>query len=153
MDHGSAMLRVAVASHRGADISILARWTEQLGQEFKGIGVIAARPIDADLSTDAKSGGAALTELLITLASSSVLVAVVQSVQAFVTRANGSTVHLEIDGDVIDLQGVEEEERQRLVEAWLLRQNSRFGTPSGLTGTSLPPVQDSGGNALGGTAR
>ncbi|WP_345022081.1 hypothetical protein [Streptomyces shaanxiensis] len=115
--------------------------------------MIAARPVDADLPADAKSGGAALTELLVALASSSVLVAVVQSVQAFVTRANGSTVHLEIDGDVIDLQGVGDEERQRLVEAWLLRQNCRFGPPPGLTGTSLPPVQDPGGNAPGDTVR
>lgn len=153
MDHGSAMLRLAVDSDREADNSILARWTEQLGQELKGLGVVTARPVDADLSADAKSGGTALTELLVALASSGVLVAVVQSVQAFVTRAKGSTVHLEIEGDVIDVQGVADDERRRLVEAWLLRQNSRFDTRPVLPGTSLPTGQDPGGNAPGSTVR
>lgn len=81
----------------------------------------STRPSDAEVPAAAKSDGVTLTQLIVSVASSGVLVAVVQTVQSFVTRARGSKVRVEVDGDSIELDNVDDVQRRRIVDAWLAR--------------------------------
>ena len=73
---------------------------------------------------------AALGTLVVTVAQSPLLAAVVNAVTVWLTHQQQRTVKIEIDGDVLELSGLPSEERQRLTEAWLRRHTS----------TSMPTV-------------
>lgn len=80
------------------------------------------RETEAPLGTKA-ADAANLGHLLVTaIPSSSVLGAIVAiTVNRLKTRTNRSA-RLELDGDVLELKGLGEEEQRKLVEQWLQRQ-------------------------------
>jgi hypothetical protein len=55
------------------------------------------------------------------LQSSTLLGAVVGTVQSWLSGHKGRSVKLELDGDVIELTGVSSDQQQRLVDAWIAR--------------------------------
>ncbi|HZO68988.1 MAG TPA: caspase family protein [Kribbellaceae bacterium] len=75
---------------------------------------------------------AALGTLVVTLAGSDVLAAVVSAVAMWLTRRRNQVVKIDVDGDVLELSGLPSQERQRLTEEWFRR---RAADGSALTGT------------------
>jgi hypothetical protein len=118
----SRAAQIVVYSDGSVDPSVPARWTEQLGAELRTTGLPSKRPGDAEVPDGAKSDAISLTQLVVSVASSGVLVAVVQTVQSFVTRARGSKIRIEFDGDSLELDNVDDEQRQQIINAWLARQ-------------------------------
>lgn len=64
-----------------------------------------------------------LGTLLISLSDPSVLAAVVEAAKNWVSRSQGRTARLEIDGDVLDLKGLSKQDQTRLVDLWINRQS------------------------------
>ena len=75
---------------------------------------------------------AALGTLVVTLAKSDVLAAIVSAVAMWLTGRRNQVVKIDVDGDVLELSGLPSQERQRLTEEWL-RRRAPDGSP--LTGT------------------
>jgi hypothetical protein len=131
MSHPSEV-RIVVGSDRDADLTALTRWTTQLSAELMAAGLRPSRPHDPELPEATKSAGITLTQLVVALASSSVLVAVVRTVQSFATRARGSKIRVELDGDAIELDNADDDQRQQIVDLWLARHVAE----------AVPPVRE-----------
>ena len=84
----------------------------------------------------------ALGAILVTIAESPVLAAVVSAVTAWLTGRRQRSVTLEIDGDVLELTGIPSDEQRRLARTWLARHH-RPG-PS----TATPLAADGSRSAL-----
>jgi hypothetical protein len=67
---------------------------------------------------------AALGALVVTVANSHLLSAVVTAVRSWLAGQQRS-IELELDGDVLRLTGLSSEEQRRLTDEWLHRQTSR----------------------------
>jgi hypothetical protein len=63
----------------------------------------------------------ALGTLMVTVANSGLLGAVVSAVRSWLGGGSQRSIKLELDGDVLELTGVSSEEQHRLAEAWLRR--------------------------------
>ena len=76
--------------------------------------------------TGAKVGAelAVLGTLLLTAPDSALLSAVVEAIKSWIGRANGRTARLEIDGDVLDVQGLSSSQQKLLIEQWIARHNA-----------------------------
>jgi hypothetical protein len=70
--------------------------------------------------------------LVVTLLSSDALRAVVSTVRHWLSRGHDTTsrtVHLEIDGDVLELSDASDADQQRLVDAFVSRHSVRSASP------------------------
>ncbi len=67
----------------------------------------------------------ALGALVVTLANSKILSAVVGALGAWVGRQPQRSIKLKLGGDDIELSGVSSDEQRRLAEAWLRRHTKR----------------------------
>jgi hypothetical protein len=63
----------------------------------------------------------ALGGLIVTLAKSSGLAQVIRVVQGWLTRDSRRQVEIQMDGDVLKLSGVTDDDQRRLVDAWIAR--------------------------------
>jgi hypothetical protein len=67
----------------------------------------------------------ALGTLVVTIANSGVLNAVVTAIRTWLGGQPHRSIKLELDGDVLELTGVSSEEQRRLANAWLRRRAKR----------------------------
>jgi hypothetical protein len=67
---------------------------------------------------------AALGELVVTVAQSQLLTAVVAAVRAWLAGAQHRSIKLELGGDVLELTRLSPEEQRRLTDEWLHRHES-----------------------------
>lgn len=76
--------------------------------------------------TGAKAGAelAVVGTLLLTAPDSALLSAVVEVIKSWIGRASGRTARLEIDGDVLDVQGLSSSEQKLLIQQWIARHNA-----------------------------
>jgi hypothetical protein len=65
----------------------------------------------------------ALTVMLVQ--SSGLLTALVETVQSWVSRSDGRSVKLEIDGDVLEVTGITRTDQRELIETWIDRHTDR----------------------------
>ena len=68
---------------------------------------------------------AAVDALVVTLAQSQLLTAVVAAVQSWLSRSQRRSIRLELGGDVLELTGVASAEQRRLTDEWLRRHDGR----------------------------
>ena len=87
-----------------------------------------AGDVDRLQSADAKAentksgtGLGVVGTLLITAPSSAVLTAIVQILKSWVGRSNSRTAKVEIDGDVLEVNGISNSQRDLLIQQWLDR--------------------------------
>ncbi len=111
----------------------LAQLTDALRQELLDLDVDAVDRVSAG---EAPPGSraidiAALGMLVVTLAKSEVLAAIVSAVATWLTGRQQQTVKIEVDGDVLELSGLPSKERQRLTDEWLRRRARDGGVPTG----------------------
>ena len=68
---------------------------------------------------------AALGALVVTVAQSQLLAAVVAAVRSWLAGSQKRSIKLELGGDVLELTGVSSDEQRRLTDEWLRRHESR----------------------------
>jgi hypothetical protein len=123
VDEQTTQLRLRVDAGPEADVDELDRLTRRLLRELAELDVTsAALATGGPAPAGARSAVAAqLGTILVRLvATPELLVAVVTAVQAWIAGRDRK-VHLELDGDVLEVGGLSAAEQSRLAEAWLSR--------------------------------
>lgn len=106
------------------DVEELAQLTQQLREQLSQLDVEAVDLVQAGQAPERAKAGAPIAwgELLVTLAASGgALVALIGTLQSWLTRHERRSVTLEIDGDKLAVTGISSQEQQRLINAWLSR--------------------------------
>jgi hypothetical protein len=120
-------LGIGVAVGPDADAEDVAEATLQLRQELLDLDVDAVEvpragePPPGTRAVDLAAIGA----LVVTLAQSQLLTAVVAAVQSWLSRSPQRSIKLELGGDVLELSRVSSDEQRRLTEEWLRRHDGR----------------------------
>jgi hypothetical protein len=86
--------------------------------ELDGVEPIAADPPPGTRAADAIVVGALLVKLV---RSSEALAAVVRTVRGWLGPRGDRRVRIELDGDVLELTGTSDAERERLIATWIER--------------------------------
>lgn len=110
-----------------ADAEAVESATGRLREELLCLDVDSVEvPRGGQPPTGAKVGGelAVLGTLLLTTPDSALLSAVVEVIKSWIGRASGRTVRLEIDGDVLDVQGLSSSQQKLLIKQWIDRHNA-----------------------------
>jgi hypothetical protein len=126
-DNGPEKLDVQVDLGTGSEAEEVAEATLQLRRELLELEVEAvelARAGEPPPGTRAVDF-IALGSLVVTVANSGLLNAVVAAVGSWVGARPQRSIKLELGGDVLELSGVSSEEQRRLTDAWLRRHASR----------------------------
>ncbi|WP_214324393.1 caspase, EACC1-associated type [Nonomuraea sediminis] len=115
-----------------ADAQELDEVTARLRDELLQLDVLVT-PSDAGHGPEGSRAVLSFTVggLVIALAGTELLAAIVEAVTAWLTRNRSRAVKLEIEGDVLELTGVDAGEQRRLTEVWLRRRQSTPTPPAG----------------------
>ena len=119
----SAQLELSVDAGSGADRAELDRLARSLRDDLLELDVAAVElapdgpPPEGARAAEALVVGALVVQLARTSDSLSTLLRTVRGWLG----ASERTVRIELDGDVLELSGVSDEERERLVETWIAR--------------------------------
>jgi hypothetical protein len=126
-DNGSAKLDIQVGLGSEAEAEEVAEATLQLRRELLDLDVEAvalARAGEPPPGTRAVDF-IALGTLVVTIANSGVLNAVVAAIRSWLGGRTQRSVKLQLGGDVLELTGMSSEEQRRLADAWISRHTSR----------------------------
>ena len=123
MDTEPAELELSVATDSGADAEEVERLVRSLRLELSELELDGVEPIAADAppgtrAADAIVVGALLVKLV---RSSESLAAVVRTVRGWLGPRGDRRVRIELDGDVLELTGTSDAERERLIATWIER--------------------------------
>jgi hypothetical protein len=127
LDSGPAKLDVQVDLGSGAVAEDVAEATLQLRRELLELDVEAvelARAGEPPPGTRAVDF-VALGSLVVTVANSGLLGAVVAAIRSWVEGRPQRSIKLELGGDVLELSGVSSADQRRLADAWLRRHTGR----------------------------
>jgi len=120
----AADLELAIDAGPGADEEELERLARSLRAELLQLDVDAVEPAATGPAPDGARAVEALMvgALVIRLArESESLASVVRTVRGWLGGDTDRRVRIELDGDVLELTGSSDEERQRIVDAWIER--------------------------------
>jgi hypothetical protein len=120
----STELALSVDLGSAVDDEELERFAQSLRAELLELDVDAVEPAPGDLppenarAVEALMAGALIVRLAQT---SDALSSLVRTVRGWLGTHADRSVRIELDGDVIELTGASDDERQRLVDAWIER--------------------------------
>jgi hypothetical protein len=123
MDEHPAALTVQVAVGPDSDAEEVAQATSQLRRELLDLDVDAVEvpgvgePPPGSRAVDV----AALGALVVNLADSQLLAAVVTAIRSWLAGSPRRSIKLELGGDALELTGVSSKEQRRLTDEWLAR--------------------------------
>jgi hypothetical protein len=120
----AAALELSVDAGPGADEDELERLARSLRAELLELDVDAVEPAATGPAPDDARAIEALMvgALVVRLArDSEALTSLVHTVRGWLGTHADRRVRIELDGDVLELAGPSDEERQRLVDAWIER--------------------------------
>ena len=123
MDEHPAALGVQVAVGPEGDAAEVAQATLQLRRELLDLDVDtvempgAGEPPPGSRAVDVAAVGA----LVVNIADSQLLAAVVGAVRSWLAGSFRRSIKLELGGDVLELTGVSSREQRRLTDEWLAR--------------------------------
>ena len=120
----AADLELSVDAGPGADPEELERLARGLRAELLELDVESVEPAaDGPPPAGARAAEALMVgALVVRLArDSEKFAALVRTVRGWLGNGAGRSVKLELDGDTLELTGSSDEERQRLIEAWIER--------------------------------
>lgn len=120
-------LSLRVDARGDADAEEVAEIASQLRRELLDLDVEA---VELARAGPAPAGSKAVDvlavgTLLITLAKSSGLAAVVGAVQSWLSGRHQRSVKIEIGGDTLEVTGVTSDEQRRLIDDWIARHTDR----------------------------
>ena len=127
MDEHPAALSVQVAVGPDGDADEVAQATLQLRRELLDLDVDAVEvpgagePPPGSRAVDVAAVGA----LVVNLADSQLLAAVVAAVRSWLAGSSRRSIKLELGGDALELTGVSSREQRRLADEWLARHTPR----------------------------
>lgn len=116
-------VRVGLAAS-DLDSDTLAECATMLGQELADLDVDEVGALPAGEAPPGAKGVEliAVGALVVKLArSTKVLGQVVDTLRDWLRRNHADSIRLEIDGDVLEIKGVSQEERKTLIDAWVGR--------------------------------
>jgi hypothetical protein len=128
MTSESAQLDLAVDAGPDADDEELERLARSLRAELLELDVDAVEPATAGSAPEGTRALEALAvgALVVRLARhSDKLAGLVRTVRGWIGGSPDRRVRIELDGDVLELTGATDEQRDRLVEAWIERHATR----------------------------
>ena len=127
MNEHPSTLGVQVAVGPDGDAEEIAEATSQLRRELLDLDLDAVQvPGAGKLPPGSKAVDvAALGALLVNLADSRLLAAVVAAVGSWLGGSSRRSIKLELDGDALELTGVSSKEKRRLTDQWLARHASK----------------------------
>jgi hypothetical protein len=127
MEERSTTFDLHVAVGSDAEAEELAEATLQLRRELLELDVDAVEPRPAgEPPRGARAAElTALGTLVVTVAQSHLLGAVVAAVQSWLAGSPKRSIKLALGDDVLELTGVSSNEQRRLADEWLRRQESR----------------------------
>jgi membrane-associated two-gene conflict system component 1 (EACC1) len=117
MDAGPAAIRVELVPD--SDMARADEATAALRRELLELDVERVERETSDAPAGSK--GLELGALVITLANAGALSGVVQALKAWASRG-GRRLKLEVEGDTIEISGATSEQQERLIAAWIDRQ-------------------------------
>jgi hypothetical protein len=123
MIENPATLSIQVAVGPGGDAEEVAQATFQLRRELLDLDVDSvAIPSGGEPPPGSRAADiAALGALVVNLADSQLLAAVVGAVRSWLASSSQHTVKLQLGGDALELTGVSSKEQRRLTDEWLAR--------------------------------
>ena len=127
MNSEAAALEIAVDAGSGADEDELERLVRSLRAELVQLDVDAVEPAVTGPAPEGARAVEALVAgaLVVRLAREShALSAVMEAIRGWLGTHAERRIRIELDGDVLELTGSSEDERQRLVDAWIERHGS-----------------------------
>ena len=126
MDQHPAILAVQVAIGPDGDAEETARATLQLRRELLDLDVDAVEAPRAGEPPPGSKGVdvAALGALVVNIADSQLLAAVVTAVRSWLAGSSRRSIKLQLGGDALELTGVSSKEQRRLTDEWLARHQS-----------------------------
>jgi hypothetical protein len=123
----AAALELAVDAGPGADEDELERLAHSLRTELLQLDVQAVEPaVTGPAPDDARAVEALVVGALVVrfARNSDTLSSLVHAVRGWLGTHEERRVRIELDGDVLELTGSSDEERRRLVDAWIDRHGS-----------------------------
>ena len=120
----SKNLKVRVIDELGLTKEELERIRISLQNEMKNLPInVANSPEESYLESSAKSFELiSLTELIITtLMSAEVIAALITLLKEWVGRQNSVKICLEIDGDKLEVTGIDSKEQKKIIYEWINR--------------------------------
>jgi hypothetical protein len=127
MEDRPATVGIHVGVGPDADAEEVAVATLQLRRELLDLDVDAVELVPAGEPPPGTRAVelAALGALVVTVAQSQLLTAVLAAVQSWLAGSHRRSIKLELGGDVLELSGVSSNEQRRLTDEWLRRHESR----------------------------
>jgi len=124
-----AKLDISLSGGQDADTEAVAEAIRQLRRELLELDVDS---VDLPRSADPPPGSravdvTALGALVVTIAQTPLLGAVVDTVRSWLARSRHGTIKLELNGDVLELTGISSDEQRRLTDEWLRRHQGVAG--------------------------
>ncbi|HEY6793079.1 MAG TPA: caspase family protein [Kineosporiaceae bacterium] len=136
------MTRLVLQVDGEGDPEELARFTNGLRQELLNLDVAAVDQVAERPPLGARAAETvALGTLIVSVAQSQVLAAIINAVTAWLSHRPQRTVRLTVDGDVLELSGLPSKERQRLADQWLQRRAATAASTSPAVHTSTTGVR------------
>jgi hypothetical protein len=123
MEVSPLLLDVQLVDEPGAEGADVAVATVQLRRELLQLDVDSVETVRAGAPPPGARAAdlAALGALVITIAKTELLPAVVATVQSWLARSRRRSIKLVIGGDVLELTGVGSADQRRLADEWLRR--------------------------------
>lgn len=117
----STLLQVQIASGNGSDERELNKLAQGLRGELLDLDVQSVERAPVAVVPDGvKSGGASLPDLLIiSISNSTVLVAIVHLLQAWIGRGKDRKVTIKLGKDSLEVDAASPEEQAKLIESWI----------------------------------
>lgn len=128
MTEGFARLYLCIEANSDADAEELRRLAVQLRRHLKELDIESADhtyvgPAPPNTRAGEIFVAGALTIML--AQSSGLLTALVETVRSWVSRGAERRVKLEIDGDVLEINGITRSEQRELIQAWIDRNSKQ----------------------------
>lgn len=104
----------------------LERLTQQLNEDLSVLDIRKVDLVRRESPAGTKGDIVTWGSLLVTLAASGgILPSLVNTVQSWLTRHEKHSITLKIDNDELEMKGISDEDRHRLIEDWISRHEKR----------------------------
>ena len=127
MEERPTTLGIVVVLEPDADAGEVAEATSQLRGELLDldVGAVESPPAGEPPPGTRAVELAVIGALVVTVARSQLLGAVVAAVRSWLASSQRRSIKLELGGDVLELTGVSSDQQRRLIDEWLRRHESR----------------------------
>ncbi len=123
-----ARLDLRIDAGPDADAAELAELAVRLREQLLGLDIERADPVTAGPAPPGTRAGEIIVAGAMTVMlalSSGLLTELVKTVQLWVPHRGGRSVKLELDGDVLELDGITREDQRELIQTWIDRHTDR----------------------------